>query len=56
MGVPGDAEAVRAHLPFGEALVVRRTGDGREFAVTVDDAGTAAALLNTLAERRPETR
>ncbi|ALM38656.1 hypothetical protein [Streptomyces sp. FR-008] len=40
----------------GEALVVRRTGDGREFAVTVDDAGTAAALLNTLAERRPETR
>ncbi|WP_255219942.1 hypothetical protein [Streptomyces sp. PVA_94-07] len=40
----------------GEALVVRKTGDGREFAVTVDDAGTAAALLNTLAERRPETR
>ncbi|NEC15052.1 DUF1648 domain-containing protein [Streptomyces sp. SID8014] len=40
----------------GEALVVRRTGDGRKFAVTVDDAGTAAALLNTLAERRPETR
>ncbi|MER5201712.1 DUF1648 domain-containing protein [Streptomyces sp. NPDC002825] len=46
---------VRAHrtgvvLRSGEALVVRRTG-GREFAVTVPDAGTAAALLNTLAER-----
>ncbi|MEU6164940.1 DUF1648 domain-containing protein [Streptomyces tanashiensis] len=46
---------VRAHrtgviLRSGEALVVRRTG-GREFAVTVPDARTAAALLNTLAER-----
>lgn len=40
----------------GEALVVRKTGDGREFAVTVADAGTAAALLNTLADRRPENR
>ncbi|MFH8625790.1 DUF1648 domain-containing protein [Streptomyces vietnamensis] len=46
---------VRAHrtgvvLRSGEALVVRRTG-GREFAVTVPDARTAAALLNTLVER-----
>ncbi|MER7947531.1 DUF1648 domain-containing protein [Streptomyces sp. NPDC096079] len=46
---------VRAHrtgvvLRSGEALVVRRSG-GREFAVTVPDARTAAALLNTLAER-----
>ncbi|MFE0699314.1 hypothetical protein [Streptomyces sp. NPDC058872] len=46
---------VRAHrtgvvLRSGEALVVRRPG-GREFAVTVPDARTAAALLNTLAER-----
>ncbi|WP_031012726.1 DUF1648 domain-containing protein [Streptomyces sp. NRRL F-5727] len=38
-------------LRSGEALVVRR-GDGREFAVTVPDARTAAALLNTLVERR----
>ncbi|MFF1507135.1 hypothetical protein [Streptomyces sp. NPDC058326] len=46
---------VRAHrtgvvLHTGEALVVRR-GSGREFVVTVPDARTAAALLNTLAER-----
>ncbi|MER7620573.1 DUF1648 domain-containing protein [Streptomyces sp. NPDC126503] len=46
---------VRAHrtglvLRSGEALVVRRAG-GREFAVTVPDARTAAALLNTLAAR-----
>ncbi|MFH9723634.1 DUF1648 domain-containing protein [Streptomyces sp. NPDC017254] len=46
---------VRAHrtglvLHSGEALVVRRDS-GREFAVTVPDARTAAALLNTLAER-----
>lgn len=38
-------------LHSGEALVVRRES-GREFAVTVPDAHTAAALLNTLAERR----
>lgn len=37
-------------LRSGEALVVRRAG-GREFAVTVDDSATAAALLNTLADR-----
>ncbi|MFC8760069.1 hypothetical protein ACFUAG_04985 [Streptomyces sp. NPDC057193] len=47
---------VRSHrtgvvLHTGEALVVRRAG-GREFAVTVPDAGTAAALLNTLTDRR----
>lgn len=37
-------------LRAGEALVVERTG-GRTTVVTVDDATTAAALLNTLAER-----
>lgn len=37
-------------LHSGEALVVRRD-NGHEFAVTVPDARTAAALLNTLAER-----
>ncbi|MGW2864959.1 DUF1648 domain-containing protein [Streptomyces sp. NPDC001205] len=37
-------------LRSGEAIVVRRRG-GREFAVTVDDSTTAAALLNTLAHR-----
>lgn len=47
---------VRAHrtgmvMRSGEGLVVRREG-GREFAVTVPDARTAAALLNTLVERR----
>ncbi|MFE5484190.1 DUF1648 domain-containing protein [Streptomyces sp. NPDC056527] len=47
---------VRAHrtgmvMRSGEGLVVRRDG-GREFAVTVPDARTAAALLNTLVERR----
>ncbi|MFF7443436.1 DUF1648 domain-containing protein [Streptomyces sp. NPDC008122] len=46
---------VRAHrtgwiVRAGETLVVRRSS-GREFAVTVPDARTAAALLNTLAER-----
>ncbi|MFF1479576.1 DUF1648 domain-containing protein [Streptomyces sp. NPDC058301] len=37
-------------LRSGEAIVVRRAS-GREFAVTVSDSATAAALLNTLAER-----
>ncbi|MGW5424701.1 hypothetical protein [Streptomyces sp. NPDC003943] len=37
-------------LRAGEALVVRRRS-GFEFAVTVPDAGTAAALLNALAGR-----
>ncbi|MCL1870286.1 MAG: DUF1648 domain-containing protein [Promicromonosporaceae bacterium] len=34
----------------GEALLVERTG-GRSLVVTVDDAATGAALLNTLADR-----
>ncbi|GGR75933.1 hypothetical protein GCM10010269_13840 [Streptomyces humidus] len=38
-------------LRSGPTLVVRRAG-GREFAVTVDDPATAAALLNTLIARR----
>lgn len=42
-------------LRSGEALVVRRVG-GREFAVTVDDSATAAALLNTLADREGAKR
>lgn len=37
-------------LRTGDALEVRRTGD-RIAVVTVDDAATAAALLNTLADR-----
>ncbi|MFE0171623.1 DUF1648 domain-containing protein [Streptomyces sp. NPDC059002] len=42
-------------LRSGEALVVRRA-NGKSFAVTVEDSGTAAALLNTLVERRAEGR
>lgn len=38
-------------LRAGEAIQVRRTGS-RVLVVTVDDAATAAALLNTLADRR----
>ncbi|MEW5538215.1 DUF1648 domain-containing protein [Streptomyces cyaneofuscatus] len=34
----------------GEAIVARQRG-GREFAVTVEDSGTGAALLNTLVDR-----
>ncbi|MYR95594.1 MULTISPECIES: DUF1648 domain-containing protein [unclassified Streptomyces] len=34
----------------GEAIVARQTG-GREFAVTVEDSATGAALLNTLVDR-----
>lgn len=37
-------------LRGGQALLVQRTG-GRSFAVTVDDAAEAAALLNTMADR-----
>lgn len=37
-------------LRGGEALLVERTG-GRSFAVTVDDAADAAALLNAMADR-----
>jgi hypothetical protein len=40
----------------GEAIRIERTG-GRVQVVTVDDAATAAALLNTVAERaRPVAR
>ncbi len=35
----------------GEGIVAR-LADGRDFAVTVDDSATAAALLNTLIDRR----
>ncbi|WP_371790796.1 DUF1648 domain-containing protein [Streptomyces sp. NBC_01471] len=38
-------------LRSGEAIVVRRR-NGRDFAVTIDGSADAAALLNTLAERR----
>lgn len=37
--------------PSGEMVALRLT-DGREFVVTVDDAATAAALVNTLLDRR----
>lgn len=37
-------------LRAGESLAVERTG-GRRFVVTVDEAATAASLLNTVAER-----
>ncbi|MEV3861067.1 hypothetical protein AB0J38_43000 [Streptomyces sp. NPDC050095] len=47
-------------LRSGEALVVRRRGrdggeDGREFAVTVQDAATAAALLTSLIDNSRTT-
>ncbi|AYG80493.1 hypothetical protein DWB77_02628 [Streptomyces hundungensis] len=42
-------------LRSGEAIVVRRR-NGREFAVTVDDSVTGAALLNTLAGREGAKR
>lgn len=47
VGVGGRVGVV---LRRGEALEVRRTG-GRVTVVTVDDAATGAALLNTLADR-----
>ncbi|MFS0703226.1 DUF1648 domain-containing protein [Cellulomonas sp. 179-A 9B4 NHS] len=47
VGVGGRVGVV---LRRGEALEVRRTGE-RVTVVTVDDAATAAALLNTLADR-----
>ncbi|NEE44119.1 DUF1648 domain-containing protein, partial [Streptomyces sp. SID8455] len=34
----------------GEAIVARQA-NGREFAVTVEDSATGAALLNTLVDR-----
>ncbi|MFF5176733.1 DUF1648 domain-containing protein [Micromonospora sp. NPDC000316] len=42
-------------LRAGEGLLVERTG-GRSIVVTVADAGTAAALLNTLADRQRPAR
>ncbi|MFF4223564.1 hypothetical protein ACFYZH_11995 [Streptomyces abikoensis] len=42
-------------LRSGDAISARLT-TGSEFVVTVDDAATAAALLNTLAERERERR
>ncbi|MGW0546089.1 DUF1648 domain-containing protein [Streptomyces altiplanensis] len=47
-------DATGVVLRSGEALVVRR-GSGREFAVTVDDSATAAALLNSLISAVPAT-
>ncbi len=46
----GRAGAVGIVLRAGEALRVRQTGD-RIVVITVDDAATGAALLNTLADR-----
>lgn len=46
----GRAGRVGVVLRTGEGLQVERTG-GRSFVVTVDDAATGAALLNTLAAR-----
>ncbi|WP_371527276.1 DUF1648 domain-containing protein [Streptomyces sp. NBC_01283] len=45
--VPGRSGVI---MRSGEALVVRRA-NGKDFAVTVEDSATAAALLNTLVER-----
>jgi hypothetical protein len=45
-----DKRSVGVVLRTGDALMVERTGD-RVFVVTVDDATTAAALLNTAADR-----
>ncbi|MEV7329666.1 DUF1648 domain-containing protein [Micromonospora sp. NPDC093244] len=42
-------------LRSGDGLLVERTG-GRSVVVTVADAGTAAALLNTLADRQRQAR
>ena len=46
----GRAGRIGVVVRTGEAIEVERTG-GRSFVVTVDDAATAAALLNTLAAR-----
>ncbi|TDD34854.1 DUF1648 domain-containing protein [Actinomadura sp. KC06] len=40
-------------LRGGPCLVVRQTGTGRDFVVSVDDADRGAALLNTLREHTP---
>lgn len=46
----GRAGQVGIVVRSGEALEVQRTG-GRKFVITVDDSATAAALLNSLADR-----
>ncbi|MGY4645930.1 hypothetical protein [Cellulomonas sp. URHB0016] len=46
----GRAGRVGIVVRSGDGLLVERTG-GRSLVVTVDDAATAAALLNTLADR-----
>ncbi|MEN5073062.1 DUF1648 domain-containing protein [Isoptericola cucumis] len=46
----GPGGRVGVVLRRGESLLVERTG-GRSLVVTVDDAASAAALLNTLADR-----
>jgi hypothetical protein len=40
----------RSVVRAGEAILIHRTG-GRQLLVTIDDATTGAALLNTLADR-----
>lgn len=45
--VPGRSGVI---MRSGDALVVRRA-NGKDFAVTVEDSATAAALLNTLVDR-----
>ncbi|MGW6058960.1 DUF1648 domain-containing protein [Streptomyces sp. NPDC055189] len=50
--VPGRSGVI---MRSGEALVVRRA-DGNDFAVTVEDSATAAALLNTLVDRATSSR
>src|SRR5690625_971213 len=50
---PGLDGTVGVVLRRGEAIAVERTA-GRRFVVTVDDAATGAALLNTYAQRARE--
>ncbi|MEU6761018.1 DUF1648 domain-containing protein [Streptomyces sp. NPDC046853] len=50
--VPGRSGVI---MRSGEALVVRRA-NGNDFAVTVEDSATAAALLNTLVDREASAR
>lgn len=51
--VPGRVTAVMTRN--GECLILRRKGK-REAVISVDDAGTAAAVLNTLVRRAPAAR
>ena len=50
--VPGRSGVI---MRSGEALVVRRA-NGNDFAVTVEDSATAAALLNALVDREVSSR